>query len=69
MCSVCLQSGHSGDGCVVGSILCRYDSRNGDLPVLSCASVRLFSLDSVSSSFEMSGAGRLMTLLMFLFCM
>ena len=35
-----LQRGHSGDGCVLASTLCRYDLRKGDLLVLSWASVR-----------------------------
>ena len=32
-----LQRGHSGDGCVLASTLCKYDFRNGDLFVLSWA--------------------------------
>ena len=35
-----LQRGHSGDGCVLASTLCKYDSRKGDLFVLSWARVR-----------------------------
>ena len=35
-----LQSGQSGDGWVLGDILCRYEYRSGDLFVRSCASVR-----------------------------
>ena len=38
MCFVCvwmLQRGHSGDGCVLASTLCKYDLRKGDLFVLS----------------------------------
>ena len=30
-----LQRGHSGDGCVLASTLCKYDLRKGDLFVLS----------------------------------
>ena len=30
-----LLSGHSGDGCVLASTLCKYDLRKGDLFVLS----------------------------------
>ena len=32
MCVVCgmLQRGHSGDGCVLASTLCKYDLRKGD---------------------------------------
>ena len=69
VCSVCLQRGHSGEVCVVGSILWRYDSSIGDFPVLSCASMRLSCLCSVSSSLEISGACLFMILFMFLFCM
>ena len=32
--------GHSGDECVLASILCKYDLRKGDLFVLSWARVR-----------------------------
>ena len=32
-----LQRGHSGDGCVLASTLCKYDLRKGDLFVLSWA--------------------------------
>ena len=35
-----LQRGHSGDGCVLASTLCKYDLRKGDLFVLSWARVR-----------------------------
>ena len=35
-----LQRGHSGDGYVLASTLCKYDLRTGDLFVLSWASVR-----------------------------
>ena len=35
-----LQRGHSGDGCDLASILCKYDVRKGDLFVLSWARVR-----------------------------
>ena len=35
MCVVCLDvtelRGHSGDGCVLASTLCKYDLRKGDL--------------------------------------
>ena len=36
-CVLMLQRGHSGDGCVLASTLCKYDFRNGDLFVLSWA--------------------------------
>ena len=38
-CVWMLQSGHSGDGCVLASTLCKYDLRKGDLFVLSLARV------------------------------
>ena len=41
-----LQRGHSGDGCDFASTLCMYDSRKGDLFVLSWARVRWGSLSS-----------------------
>ena len=34
LCVWMLQRGHSGDGCVLASTLCKYDSRKGDLFVL-----------------------------------
>ena len=36
-CVWMLQRGHSGDGCVLTSTLCKYDLRKGDLFVLSWA--------------------------------
>ena len=39
-CVWMLQRGHSGDGCVLVSTLCKYDLRKGDLFVLSWARVR-----------------------------
>ena len=33
-CAWMLQRGHSGDGCVLASTLCKYDLRKGDLFVL-----------------------------------
>ena len=33
-CVCMLQRGHSGDGCVLASTLCKYDLRKGDLFVL-----------------------------------
>ena len=38
-CVWMLQKGHSGDGCVLASTLCKYDVRKGDLFVLSWARV------------------------------
>ena len=43
MCRVCvcvLQRGHSGDGCDLASILCKYTLKKGDLFVLCWARVR-----------------------------
>ena len=42
MCVVCVDvtEGHSGDGCVLASTLCKYDLRKGDLFILSWARVR-----------------------------
>ena len=39
-CVWMLQRGHSGDGYVLASTLCKYDLRKGDLFVLSWARVR-----------------------------
>ena len=39
-CVWMLQRGHSSDGCVLASTLCKYDLRKGDLFVLSWARVR-----------------------------
>ena len=39
-CLWMLQRGHSGDGCVLASTLCKHDLRKGDLFVLSWARVR-----------------------------
>ena len=44
-----LQRGHSGDGCVLASTLCKYYSRKGDLFVLSWARVRQVMRGSISS--------------------
>ena len=43
-CVWMLQRGHSGDGCVLASTLCKYDLRKGDLFVLSWARVRLYEV-------------------------
>ena len=45
-CVWMLQRGHSGDGCVLASTLCKYDLRKGDFFVLSWARV-LFRAASV----------------------
>ena len=41
--------GHSGDGCVLASTLCKYDLRKGDLFVLSWARVIRVRRGSISS--------------------
>ena len=48
LCVCGLQRGHSGDGCELASILCKYDLRKGDLFVLSRARVRRVRRGSVS---------------------
>ena len=47
-CVWMLQRGHSGDGCVLASTLCKYDLRKGDLFVLSWARVRRVRRGSLS---------------------
>ena len=49
LCVWMLQRGHSGDGCVLASTLCKYDLRKGDLFVLSWARVRRVRRGSISS--------------------
>ena len=48
-CVWVLQRGHSCDGCVLASTLCKYDLRKGDLFVLSWARVRRVRRGSISS--------------------
>ena len=57
MCVVCvmLQRGHSGDGCVLVSTLCKYDLRKGDLIVLSWARAQRVRRGSLSSKRLMCG--------------
>ena len=50
-----LQRGHSGDGCDLVSTLCKYDSRKGDLFVLSWARVRRVTRGSICSELLMCG--------------
>ena len=59
MCVVCVDvtEGHSGDGCVLASTLCKYDLRKGDLFVLSWARVRRVRWGSLSSELLMCGGG------------
>ena len=44
-----LQRGHSGDGCVLASTLCKYDLKKEDLFVLSWARVRRTTQGSILS--------------------
>ena len=44
-----LQRGHSCDGCILASTLCKYDLRKGDLFVLSWARERRVMRGSISS--------------------
>ena len=52
-----LQRGHSGDGCDLASILCKYDLRKGDLFVLSWEMVRRVRRGSILSDLLMCGGG------------
>ena len=56
-CMWMLQRGHSGDGCVLVSTLCKYDLRKGDLFVLSWAWARRVRRGSLSSELLMCGGG------------
>ena len=56
-CVWMLQRGHSGDGCVLASTLCKYDLRKGDLFVLSWARVRRVRRESISSEMLVCGEG------------
>ena len=56
-CVWMLQRGHSGDGCVLASTLCKYDLRKGDLFVMSCARVRRVMWGSLSSELLVCGGG------------
>ena len=51
------QRGHSDDGCVLASALCKYDLRKGDLFVLSWARVRQVMRGSLSSELLVCGGG------------
>ena len=50
-----LQRGHSGDGCVLASTLCKYTWRKGDLFVLSWARMRQMMRGCISSELLMCG--------------
>ena len=56
-CVWMLQRGHSGDGCVLASTLCKYDLRKGDLFVLRWARVRRVRRGSLSSELLVCGGG------------
>ena len=56
-CVWMLQRGHSGDGCVLASTLCKYDLRKGDLFVLSRARVRRVRRGRLSSELLVCGRG------------
>ena len=57
LCVWMLQRGHSGDGCVLASTLCKYDLRKGDLFVLSWTRVRRVMWGSISSELLVCGGG------------
>ena len=57
MCVWMLQRGHSGDGCVLASTLCKYDLRKGDLFVLSWARVRRVRRRCLASELLVCGGG------------
>ena len=56
-CVWMLQRGHSGDGSVLASTLCKYDLRKGDLFVLSWARVRQVRCGIMSSELLVCGGG------------
>ena len=49
MCVVSVTKGHSGNGCGLASILCKYDLRKDELFVLSWARVRQVMRRMISS--------------------
>ena len=53
-----LQRGHSGDGCVLASTLCKYDLRKRDLFVVSWERVQRMRRGIISSELLMCGGGR-----------
>ena len=59
MCVVCVDvtEGHSGDGCVLASTLCKYDLRKGYLFIPSWARVRRVIQGSITSELLMGGGG------------
>ena len=50
-----MQKGHCGDGCDLASTLCKYDTRKGDLFVLTWASMRRLKRGSVYSELLICG--------------
>ena len=56
-CVWMLQRGHSGDGYVLASTLCKCDLRTGNLFVLSWARVRRVRRGSLCSELLMCGGG------------
>ena len=56
-CVWLLQRGHSGDGYLLASTLCKYDLRKEDLFVLSWARVRRVRRGSISSELLMGAGG------------
>ena len=56
-CVWMVQRGHSGDGCVMASSLCKYNLRKVDLFVLSWARVRRVRWGRLSSELLMCGGG------------
>ena len=52
---LCIQMGHSGDGCGFVSTLCKYELRKGYLFVLSWAMLRQLRQGSISSELLMCG--------------
>ena len=56
-CVWMLQSGNSGDGCVLAPTLCKYDLRKGYLLVRSWARVRRVRRRILSSELLMCGGG------------
>ena len=51
------QRGHSGDGCVLASTLCKHDLRKGDLFVPSRARARRVRRGSISPELPVCGGG------------
>ena len=60
----CYRGGHSGDGCVLASTLCKYDLRKGSLFVLSWARVQRVMWGSISSELLRCGGGACRILLL-----